>query len=374
MFVPTRRLQRQSVPTLFQAITRYQNEVSIHKKGHVSEQSIARIWLATRLANRPVDRIRNTDLIEIKEEWLKAGKAPATVVRRLAFISHVYTVIRKDWGHDQLANPAQLVRRPAIDNARDRRFFDSIRLRGVPEDECPKEEIEWIIRNTRSAELPTILTIAKETGMRRSEITFMRREHIDLRHGVVHVPHTKNGRPRDVPLTPFAREAIRKWLDSIGNPPRGRIFTMQPGSVTRAFIRAKKRARKAYEGLCRKYGRRPQPQYFQDLHFHDSRHEATSRLAPIYAMHELAKVSGHTDTRMLLRYYHPRGWELAKKLMRSPLGRRQAMALRQRQLPLQLEHQAAALAGATQAPFVQVEPGAGGTSLVSQLGAAPRPL
>lgn len=374
MYATTRRLQRQSFPTLSQAITRYLSEVSVHKKGHASEQSIARIWLVTRLAGRPVDRIRNTDLIEVKDEWLTAGKAAATVVRRLAFLSHVYTVIRKDWGYDQLANPAQLVRRPAIDNARDRRFFENIRLRGVSEQECPKEEVEWIIRNTRSVEMPTILTIGKETGMRRTEITFIRREHIDLRHGVVHVPHTKNGRPRDVPLTPFAREAIRRWLDSIGNPPRGRIFTIQPGSVTRAFIRARKRARRAYEGLCRKYGRRPQPQYFHDLHFHDSRHEATSRLAPIYAMHELAKVSGHTDTRMLLRYYHPRGWELAKKLMRSPLGRRQAMTLRQRQLSLELGHQAAGAGGATHAPFVQVEPGAGGTSVVSQLGIAPRPL
>ncbi|MNT96903.1 hypothetical protein D3C72_2391080 [compost metagenome] len=57
-----------------------------------------------------------------------------------------------------------------MDDARDRRLFDRITLRGVSEDDCPRQELEWIIRATWSAELPTILTVAKETGMRRSEV------------------------------------------------------------------------------------------------------------------------------------------------------------------------------------------------------------
>jgi integrase len=51
-----------------------------------------------------------------------------------------------------------------------------------------------------------------------------------------------------------------------------------------------------------------------DLHFHDLRHEGTSRLANKLAMHELMKVTGHKTTRMLARYYHPRAEELSKKL------------------------------------------------------------
>ncbi len=51
-----------------------------------------------------------------------------------------------------------------------------------------------------------------------------------------------------------------------------------------------------------------------DLHFHDLRHEATTRLAEKLEMHELMKVTGHKTTRMLARYYHPRAADLAKKL------------------------------------------------------------
>ena len=36
--------------------------------------------------------------------------------------------------------------------------------------------------------------------MRRSEVVGIQREHLDLMHGVIHLPH-QNGRARDVPLT-----------------------------------------------------------------------------------------------------------------------------------------------------------------------------
>ncbi|HAV2420526.1 phage recombination protein Bet [Escherichia coli] len=77
--------------------------------------------------------------------------------------------------------------------------------------------------------------------------------------------------------------------------------------VTRAFDRAVKRARERYEktnSLC-------DESFLKDLRFHDLRHEATSRLAEIFPMHELTKITGHKDPRMLMRYYHPKAEDLA---------------------------------------------------------------
>ncbi|AJC15148.1 integrase [Pandoraea sputorum] len=319
------RLRRTTPPTLAAAIGRYLIEVSPLKKSQTAEQSIAKTWLSTRIAGRPIDRIRNTDVIALRDEWA-TEKAAATVVRRLAFLSHVFTVARKDWGWTELANPVQLVRRPMVDDARDRRVMGQIRMRGVSAEDCPRSELEWIIRATSSRELPVIVTLAAETAMRRAEICHMRREHVDLLHGVVHLPDTKNGTSRDVPLTPWARETLRQYL--AGKPQRGPIFSVTPGAATRAFIRARMRARTNYEALCRSLGRRPNPLFFTDLRLHDLRHEATSVLAPIFQLHELAKISGHKSTRMLLRYYHPDGRELARKIARSPLGRKQAARIR----------------------------------------------
>ena len=52
-----------------------------------------------------------------------------------------------------------------------------------------------------------------------------------------------------------------------------------------------------------------------DLHFHDLRHIAISRLADkIPNIIELSAVSGHRDVRMLRRYYHVKAEDLAQKL------------------------------------------------------------
>lgn len=52
----------------------------------------------------------------------------------------------------------------------------------------------------------------------------------------------------------------------------------------------------------------------RNVRVHDLRHEVTSRLADKLQAHELAKATGHRDMRMVLRYYHPRTSDLAKKL------------------------------------------------------------
>lgn len=282
--------------------------------------------MRTTLSQRPIGSILSTDLTRIRDEWLQHLK-PSTVVRRLALISHLYTVARKDWSMPMLANPVQLVRRPVVQNGRTRRIYTRIMLRGVSAQECPRNELQWIVRATRSRELPIIIVLAVQSGMRRSEIAGIRRENIDLVHGTIFLSMTKNGESRYVPLTPLAKHLLRQYVAD--KPSKGRIFAGTPEAITRAFIRARRKARRQYEDLCHKYKRTPREEYFVDLRFHDLRHESTSVLATVFEMHELAKVTGHKDTRMLLRYYHPHGRELAKKLTRSALGKRQLEKLRQ---------------------------------------------
>lgn len=54
----------------------------------------------------------------------------------------------------------------------------------------------------------------------------------------------------------------------------------------------------------------------EDLHFHDLRHEAISRFAESgrFQLVELQAISGHRDTRMLLRYVHLLSGALADKM------------------------------------------------------------
>lgn len=208
-----RRL-RKSAPTLRSALALYVVEIASQKNSLKQAKSLERIWNSTRLASRTIASIKNLDLHQIMDEWLET-LAPSTVCRRVAMISHMYTIARKKWGFDWIPNPVELVQLPAVDDARDRRLFDHIRLRGISEDECPRNELDWIINATRSQQLPTILWLAVETAMRRSEITRIERQHIDLTRDTIYIPITKNREPRIVPLSPWAKYVLRLYLHPI---------------------------------------------------------------------------------------------------------------------------------------------------------------
>ena len=56
----------------------------------------------------------------------------------------------------------------------------------------------------------------------------------------------------------------------------------------------------------------------EDLTFHDSRHEACTRLAQLLDVKDLSKVTGHKDIGILINtYYNPTVSELAAKMRKT---------------------------------------------------------
>ena len=300
--------------SLQEALERYEREITPLKKGAIKERSAVAVWLATELARRPMAAVRSSDVAKQRDEWLKTLK-PASVLRRLALLSHLFTIARKEWGMECLVNPVGLIRKPQANNARTRRVTA---LEGEGEEAGSAErlqgdELERIIAASESDVLPAIIPLAVETAMRRGELVSLQWENIDLKRRVAHLPSTKNGESRYVPLSSRAVAVLQRLRDD--GAMSGRVFQVREDAVTRAFDRALKRARKNYLQECQKARKEPDARYLVDLRFHDLRHEATSRLAEIFPLHELTKITGHKDTRMLMRYYHPRAEDLAKKLM-----------------------------------------------------------
>lgn len=314
--------------TLLDALDRYEREVLPAKKGAVQERSVLKLCRTLDIAQRTLASIRGADLATLRDEWLKEYE-PATVSRRLAVLSHVFNVARKEWGMESITNPVSLIRKPQLQNARTRRIA-AVEAPPVKKSakasakEADKSELEQVIAASESPLLPAIIQIAVETAMRRSEIVELRWEHIDLKRRVAHLPDTKNGAARDVPLSSRAVQSLQALHDGASSKPvatgkaaalQGRVFSIRSDAVTRAFERAVARARKIYLETCEASGQTPDEKYLTDLRFHDLRHEATSRLAEIFPMHELTKITGHKDPRMLMRYYHPRAEDLAKKML-----------------------------------------------------------
>lgn len=143
-----------------------------------------------------------------------------------------------------------------------------------------------------------IASFAIETAMRRGEMLKLRWAHVHLAMGYVDLPGsiTKNGQPRVVPLTRRAQRIL-------ATQPRTSefVFSTNANTVKLAFRRALERAR------C------------TDLRLHDLRHEATSRFFERTNLRaiEIGRMTGHSDPRMLQRYYNMRPDEFVDRFKRS---------------------------------------------------------
>ena len=145
---------------------------------------------------------------------------------------------------------------------------------------------------------PKAMLFALETGMRAGEICAATWENLHLHQRILHIPTSKNGHPRNVPLSIKALEIIYH-LHKIKSDDSPHIFQLKSASLDANFRKMKERA-----GLEN-----------ADLHFHDTRREALSRLAKKVDVMTLAKISGHRDIKILLNtYYAPDMAEVANLL------------------------------------------------------------
>lgn len=134
---------------------------------------------------------------------------------------------------------------------------------------------------SKTQEVGHAFLVSLHTGMRASEVL-----KAELRGSVAHLAMTKNGEPRDVPLSGRARKLMALCAYSIDS-----------ASLDALFRKARVKA-----GLA-------------GFTFHDARSTALTRMAKVLTPFELARVSGHRDMNMLLNtYFRETPQQIAKKL------------------------------------------------------------
>jgi integrase len=207
-----------------------------------------------------------------------------TVRRELAVLQHCFEIARKEWSTPLSANPVQGITLPAPSRARDQRL----------EVEAG-QKLRAAIGSAHAWYLRPLIELAIETGMRRGELLSLAWPNVSLERRTAHLPITKNGHARTLALTPKAI-AVLKALPRT----EARVFPVSGNAVRLAWERLRSRA-----GV-------------QGLRFHDLRHEAVSRFFEAgLSVPEVALMSGHRDTRMLMRYTHLRPEAIAEKLARA---------------------------------------------------------
>ena len=262
--------------TVGDLLTRYLEEVA---DSHRSKTTVWNVQTLLRgLGAVPVSGFDAQTLATWRDGRLGAVQG-ASVVRELRTLSAVLIHARKEWCVT-VANPVADIKQPAQGAKRERRL-------------APGEESRLLAE--LAPQYRPVVWFALETAMRRGEVLALRWEHVDLTKRVALLPMTKNGEARRVPLSTGAIAVLReagqvRALD-------GRVFPIPAQSLAHAWSAA-----------CARAG-------VDDLHFHDLRHEAVSRLFERgLSMMEVASISGHKTLSMLQRYTHLRAEDLAAKM------------------------------------------------------------
>jgi len=273
--------------TLRELMVRYRDDVVPgHKGSDIERNRINRMLRTESFVDKKLAALCTEDLQDFITDRL-TEVAPGTVDRDLDVISQVINYSADVWKIASVESPFIGLRRPRYFNERDRRLRP--------------DEQEQLLKAARADENPYVepaIILALETAARRGELLSIRKCDVHLEERYAYLNNTKNGRPRKVPLTNAAVhvcEALMAECSADDEP----LLKLSANALKIAFFRR----------VIPSAG-------IEDLHFHDLRHEAISRLAESgrFQLIELQAISGHRDTRMLLRYAHLCCGNLAEKM------------------------------------------------------------
>ena len=279
--------------TLGECFERYLVEVTPTKKvsSQDAEKRFIRQWLRRPLSSRTMASIRGVDVANVIKEMEAEGKGGNTIRLHLAALSHLFSVAKSNWGMASLDNPVSSVRKPRLPGGRERRLN-------------PGEM--GAILGALDLNMACLVVLAVETAMRQGEILALHWDNVRLKDRTLFLPKTKNGDARTVPLSPAAIEALNAVpRQSAGKGGKAMsVFGMSGAGIDSAWDRARIAA-----GIPSGWGD-------DALHFHDLRHEATSRFFERTDLDimEIRAITGHRNLQMLARYTHLRTANLADRL------------------------------------------------------------
>ena len=268
--------------TLGDLIARYLVEVTPMMKGATEDTIRLKAIMRKPIARWSMANLSAARIAAFRDERL-SEVSRGTVIRELAYLSAIINHARREWGIN-VPNPVQLVRKPQSPQARTRVLNDEEISRLLLALEPTGRKSHWTLH---------VVKLALATAMRRGELLSLRWEHVDLTARTAHLPDTKNGESRTVPLSSVAVQE----LSALPRHITGGVFPVKHATLHAAFKRACARA-----GVI-------------DAHFHDLRRTAITRMSErLPNVIELAAVSGHKSLMVLKQYYRPSAQELALKL------------------------------------------------------------
>lgn len=270
--------------TLGEVFVRYSDEISSTKKGEQWEVVRLKMFGRFSIAGIKLIDLRREHFEIFINERLRSVKS-SSVNRELNLMSHCLTQARRWRLMDH--NPMDDLKRPKDPPPRDRRILQreiDLILHALG------YSAEWDVTE-KQQKIAVAFLFAIETAMRAGEICNLVPGNVDLENRTAFLPDTKNGRPRYVPLSAEAMRLLARFEWGVDS-----VFDLSPNVLSTLFAKAVKRA-----GV-------------ENLTFHDTRHEAITRLSKKLDVLALARAVGHADIKQLMTYYNRSAAELAQLL------------------------------------------------------------
>lgn len=271
--------------SLREALRKYAKEVSPLKRGERWEQVRLAAFEAQLLPlDAMIGDVTASDIARFRDSR-SPHVGSATVRRELSILSAMFEAARKEWRWVD-ANPCHDIRKPPQKRHRERtinwrEIKTMLRIMGYT-------KRKHVV--SASQAVAGCFLVALRTGMRAGELCGLTWDRVYDHH--CYLPITKNGNPRDVPLSSKAKrliEQMRGWDNEL-------VFGLKAASLDALF--RKYRARAGLSGFT----------------FHDSRHTAATMISKKLDVLDLCKTFGWSETKQALTYYNPKASSIAARL------------------------------------------------------------
>src|ERR1700733_9718690 len=290
--------------TLGALIDRYNTELYPLKPwGRSKSADLAR--LRKELGPLPADALTSHHFTEHFRKRHTGGAGAVVISGQLGYLVGVLRTARTLWGLDVALSAAvdartalRKIRLVGKSQRRERRISDAEL----------KQLIGYFKERPSAVPMPDILQFCLASAMRISEVCRLTWEDFDARAKTIMI------RDRKHPQDRIGNDQVVPLLDATGHN-AFKILNRQERREPRIFPYSSHTIGSYFTRAVAKLG-------LDDLHLHDLRHEAISRLFAVgYRIEQVALVSGHRDWQMLKRYTHVRAVDLHRKPMRSSAGK-----------------------------------------------------
>ncbi|MBL0392756.1 site-specific integrase [Ramlibacter monticola] len=235
------------------------------------------------LAAKPMLKLSHDDLQRYIQVLEAEGLARATVVQEQALLRSLFNHARDCWNWNSMGkNPGsglkltgELVERERVLSLDEQQRFDEV------------------LRECREQLHGPAFKLLLQTAMRASEPRNATWGDVDMQNCIITLRTDKGGKGRKVPLSPEALDALRELGPS--EDPKEPIFRMTYESLKAAWRR-----------VCERAG-------IVDLHIHDLRHTAATRMVLKTGNAVFARIlTGHKNWEMVDRYINVTAHDVVK--------------------------------------------------------------